>query len=66
MAGHNNNTSLADNLIKRNRQRYIKRRAKMSVEQMNEFNKKQREARQRNKGKYMVPNVLGGDETRQI
>lgn len=66
MAGHNNNTSLADNLIKRNRQRYIKRRAKMSVEQMNEFNKKRREARQRNKGKYMVPNVLGGDETHQI
>jgi hypothetical protein len=38
----------------------------MSVEQMNEFNKNRHDARQRNKGKYMMPNVLGGDETRQI
>ena len=38
----------------------------MSVQQSNKFNKKRRETRQRNKGQNVMPNVSGGDETRQI
>jgi hypothetical protein len=44
---------------KRDRERY----AAMSVEQKNEKNRKRREARQRNKGHNVIPNVSGGDET---
>jgi len=43
---------------KRDRERY----AAMSVEQKNEKNRKRREARQRNKGHNVMPNVSGGDE----
>jgi hypothetical protein len=43
---------------KRDRERY----AAMSVEQKNEKNRKRREARQRNKGHNVIPNVSGGDD----
>ena len=47
---------------KRDRERY----AAMSIEQKNEKNRKRREARQWSKGHNVMPNVSGGDETRQI
>ncbi|KAL5679502.1 hypothetical protein ACJX0J_005887, partial [Zea mays] len=43
---------------KRDRERY----AAMSVEQKNEKNRKRREARQRNKGHNVIPNVSGVDD----
>ncbi|ONM52829.1 hypothetical protein ZEAMMB73_Zm00001d019382 [Zea mays] len=59
----NNNTSLTDNFIERERQRHRERRAKMSVDQRNELNKKRCEARQQNKGQHMMSTVSGdGDE----
>ena len=66
MAVPNNNTSPADNFNERERQRHRERRAKMSVDQRNELNKKRRDARQQNKGQHMMSTVLGGDETGQI
>ncbi|PWZ18516.1 ATP-dependent DNA helicase PIF1 [Zea mays] len=47
---------------KRDRERY----AAMSVEQKNEKNRKRREARQRNKGHNVIPNVSGGDQNEQL
>ncbi|PWZ17599.1 ATP-dependent DNA helicase PIF1 [Zea mays] len=47
---------------KRDRERY----AAMSVEQKNEKNRKRREARQRNKGHNVMPNVSGGDQNEQL
>jgi hypothetical protein len=66
LAVPNNNTSPADNFNERERQRHRERRAKMSVDQRNELNKKRRDARQQNKGQHMMSTVLGGDETGQI
>jgi hypothetical protein len=66
LAVPNNNTSPTDNIIERERQRHRERRAKMSVDQRNELNRKRREARQQNKGQHMMSTVSGGDETRQI
>jgi hypothetical protein len=66
LAVPNNNTSPTDNFIERERQRHRERRAKMSVDQRNELNKKHREARQQNKGQHMMSTMSGGDETRQI
>jgi hypothetical protein len=66
MIGPVKNTSSAGNSIERKRQRDRERRATMSVQQRNEFNKKRREERQRKKGQNVMPNVSGGDETRQI
>ncbi|KAL5678919.1 hypothetical protein ACJX0J_005304, partial [Zea mays] len=53
------NTSSAGNSIERKRQRDRERRATMSVQQRNEFNKKRREERQRKKGQNVMPNVSG-------
>ncbi|AQK81351.1 hypothetical protein ZEAMMB73_Zm00001d036554 [Zea mays] len=47
---------------KRDRERY----ATMSIEQKNEKNRKRREARQRNKGHNVMPNVSGGDQNEQL
>ncbi|PWZ34171.1 hypothetical protein Zm00014a_031851 [Zea mays] len=47
---------------KRDRERY----AAMSVEQKNEKNRKRREARPRNKGHNVMPNVSGGDQNEQL
>ncbi|PWZ55973.1 hypothetical protein Zm00014a_031513 [Zea mays] len=47
---------------KRDRERY----AAMSIEQKNEKNRKRREARQRNKGHNVMPNVSGGDQNEQL
>ncbi|PWZ37531.1 ATP-dependent DNA helicase PIF1 [Zea mays] len=55
----NNNTSPTDNIIERERQRHRERRAKMSVDQRNELNRKRREARQQNKGQHMMSTVSG-------
>ncbi|AQK60686.1 hypothetical protein ZEAMMB73_Zm00001d053905 [Zea mays] len=55
----NNNTSPTDNIIERERQRHRERRAKMSVYQRNELNRKRREARQQNKGQEMMSTVSG-------
>ena len=66
LAVPNNNTSPTDNFIERERQRHRERRAKMSVDQRNELNKKRRDARQQNKGQHMMSTMLGGDETGQI
>ena len=46
----------------RKRKRDKERYDAMSVEQKNEKNKNRREARQRNKGHNVMPNVSGGDE----
>jgi hypothetical protein len=66
LAVPNNNTSSIDNFIERERQRHRERRAKMSVDQRNELNKKHCEARQQNKGQHMMSTLSGGDETCQI
>jgi hypothetical protein len=66
LAGPNNNTSPTDNFIGRERQRHRQRRAKTSIDQRNESNKKCHEARQQNKGQHMMSTVSRGDETRQI
>ncbi|ONL92436.1 hypothetical protein ZEAMMB73_Zm00001d027245, partial [Zea mays] len=55
----NNNTSPTDNIIERERQRHRERRAKMSVDQRNELNRKRREARQQNKGQHMMSTMSG-------
>jgi hypothetical protein len=64
MIGPVKNNSTAGNSIERKRQRDRERRATMSIEQWNKFNKKHREACQW--GQNVMPNVLGGDETHQI
>ena len=56
----------ADNSIERKRQRDREWHAIMSAEQWDEINKKRHEARQRNKGQNVTPNVLGGDETHRF
>jgi hypothetical protein len=66
MVGPIKNTPSAGNSIERKRQRDRERRATMSVEQRNEYNNKRRQMRQRNKGQNVMPDVSGGDETRQI
>uniref|UniRef100_A0A804UFR8 Helitron helicase-like domain-containing protein n=1 Tax=Zea mays TaxID=4577 RepID=A0A804UFR8_MAIZE len=51
------------NFATQERQRHRERRAKMSVDQRNELNKKRHEARQQNKGQHMMSTVPGdGDE----
>jgi hypothetical protein len=58
MIGPVKNTSSGGNSIERKKQRDRERRATMSVEQRNGFNKKRREMCQRNKGQNVMPNVL--------